>query len=236
MCNAANHSYGCRCGFGGEGSLGGGNIGISRSPNTALPRGLLRNYSLSDLAIKLGRSLTIPTVCRYCEADIFLFASPTGGFAVFDHLGIPWPKHGCWGSQMHRDWTINLEESRHCDFKIPVPSGVIYYPYQLSDGSYVSGTIIWVKNVNHPRGIKPLIELDLLDVDGKLVYRFNSLVELGVGSCIYAQVASVRDVGICLVNIEVAEYPGVIVGEEGNGGNSFVERDRTARILGGVWR
>jgi hypothetical protein len=52
---------------------------------------------MRDLAAALGQSLLFPVVCRYCGADIWLFATPEGGFAIFDAVGKPWPKHECWG-------------------------------------------------------------------------------------------------------------------------------------------
>jgi hypothetical protein len=210
MCNGFKHTVGCHCGFGGEGHLGGRHVGTPRSPDAVLPRGTLRRFSLPDLATKLGRSLVIPTNCRYCGTDIYLFASPNGGFAVFDELGIPWPKHSCWDSLRHGDWTVKLENSRHSDFKIPCPSGVIYYPFWLASGSHVSGTIMWVKHVEHPRGIEPLVQMDLLN--GRFLHRFSALVELSVGSHISGEVAQVGDVGTCLVNIEQAEYCDGITG------------------------
>jgi hypothetical protein len=52
---------------------------------------------MRDLATRLGASLTFPTKCWYCGSAIFLYAHPNGGFAIFDSLGIPWPKHACYG-------------------------------------------------------------------------------------------------------------------------------------------
>src|SRR5262245_23189103 len=102
MCNAWNHSPGCMCGWGGEGHSGGGSSG-GPSMTDAQERRLgfgssgesFRTGSMAELAFELGHSLVFPVQCKYCGATVYLFASPDGGFVVFDDLGPPWPKHWC---------------------------------------------------------------------------------------------------------------------------------------------
>lgn len=100
MCNARNHGWTCTCGFGGEGHLGGGGYrggsGLALRPSAATPAAHY-GQSMRLLALSLGRSLTFPTACRYCGHHIYLYAHPNGGFAIFDDLGVPWPKHQCAG-------------------------------------------------------------------------------------------------------------------------------------------
>ena len=88
MCNAHNHSDYCTCGFGGEGHLGGGGGGWGSSTLSSMSQSfestkIYYSYgsSLRDLAQELGYSVIFPTCCRYCEALIYLFANPDGGFA-----------------------------------------------------------------------------------------------------------------------------------------------------------
>lgn len=130
LCNSWNHSPWCTCGFGGDGHLGhswggGGNYSCP-SPRwmrgrTSIPwlppkKGVIQNVqvycsyrqSMSELAADLGYSVLFPTDCRYCGRRIYLFASPEGGFAIFDEIGIPWPKHQCWGVRSNsRDYRGN---------------------------------------------------------------------------------------------------------------------------------
>lgn len=66
MCNAHNHSPSCTCGFGGEGSVGGG-------------------YGGSRTIYWFGA----------CGAAVYFYRSPFDGRVFFDDLGPPWPKHAC---------------------------------------------------------------------------------------------------------------------------------------------
>lgn len=102
MCNAYNHSPGCNCGWGGGNNGGwsaswrrglGGGFGGSGDDNIHID---CRSF-MQQLAADLGYSIVFPTLCRYCGEPIYLYAAPNGGFAIFDHLGPPWPKHQCWG-------------------------------------------------------------------------------------------------------------------------------------------
>lgn len=116
MCNAWNHRPGCRCGFGGEGHLGGGHGGSFGAGFAASPQqgygsfmhtvatapsssGRPHSYgsSIRKQAADCGHSLLFPAVCRYCRGNIWLFATAIGGFTIFDDPFPPWPKHSCGG-------------------------------------------------------------------------------------------------------------------------------------------
>src|SRR6266536_3317788 len=105
MCNGNNHDPGCMCGFGGEGHLGGGhgNSSCTTSPGyipgerVDFGESSFRMSRMAELAVELGYSVVFPVHCRYCGMPVYLFASPDGGFVVFDELGPPWPKHRCMG-------------------------------------------------------------------------------------------------------------------------------------------
>jgi len=77
---------------------------------------------MRDLAIELGYSIVFPTICRYCGQEIYLFASPDGGFAIFDDLGIPWPKHECWGVEADTPDYTSLSLEYSSNYRLPVPS------------------------------------------------------------------------------------------------------------------
>ncbi len=77
MCNAHNHSFGCRCGWGGEGHLGG-------------PPNWDRAYQWKHRDEDFCRQ----TTCRKCGEPVF-FVRHNGGSVWFDTLGWPWPKHPC---------------------------------------------------------------------------------------------------------------------------------------------
>ena len=81
MCNAWNHSPGCSCGWGGQGTT---------SPSQSTPR------LAAWISPNLLSSYTIPNAsCPICGASVFFYVSPHGGRVFFDELGPPWPKHPC---------------------------------------------------------------------------------------------------------------------------------------------
>lgn len=85
MCNAWNHSAGCRCGWGGEGHLGqsgSSNFGVRATTNGA------SEPSYHSYINPSAR-------CPECKAPVFFYQSPYGGRVYFDELGPPWPKHPC---------------------------------------------------------------------------------------------------------------------------------------------
>lgn len=90
MCNALNHSPGCRCGFGGEGHLGRGPGGVDEG------NGGFAAYANPIITAWPHRNedFTAPTTCPRCKAEVF-FVRHNGGSVYFDELGPPWPKHGC---------------------------------------------------------------------------------------------------------------------------------------------
>lgn len=128
MCNAHNHSPGCNCGFGGgyrgtswaagwRGGLGGiwsGFGGFER----VIPHIDSRSF-MQQLADELGHSIVFPTICRYCFRPIYLFAARNGGFAIFDHLGPPWPKHECYGIQQNVARYVILDVARFGRISVP---------------------------------------------------------------------------------------------------------------------
>jgi hypothetical protein len=98
MCNGWNHPLGCPCNF--RGGHGGANLGsyvVAGTRPSAASAVTYYHSPMRMLAASLEHSVTFPTECRYCGTDIYLYASPTGGFAIFDALGKPWPKHDCPG-------------------------------------------------------------------------------------------------------------------------------------------
>jgi len=119
MCNAWNHSADCGCGFGGDtGGAGGAHPFVDEPSTFDYPRDMRR------LAISLGRSLCFGASCWHCGRFIYLLATCHGGFAIFDELGSPWPKHSCSGyprpdSPYHWPTGVPLRRGTW----IPVPDG-----------------------------------------------------------------------------------------------------------------
>ena len=98
MCNAWNHSYDCTCGWGGTGIwVEAEDLEAAGSAEHLTHLGSLRTTGCRcpSLSAQLGHSVTFPANCWYCGQLIFLYSHPNGGFAVFDELGWPWPKHDC---------------------------------------------------------------------------------------------------------------------------------------------
>lgn len=101
MCNSWNHSYDCRCGFGGEGHLGRNNS------STRIFESNFLNHRISY------ESFVNPNAkCPVCEAPVFFYQSPYGGKVFFDELGHPWLKHPCTdNSLINSDVKLKTEPS-----------------------------------------------------------------------------------------------------------------------------
>lgn len=83
MCNAWNHSSGCRCGWGGDGHLGRGGGGWN-------PRSTWEG----------GYDLSSPNaICPVCSAAVYFIRPRNGGCIWLDEMGPPWPKHACMVTQ-----------------------------------------------------------------------------------------------------------------------------------------
>jgi hypothetical protein len=84
MCNAKNHAPNCRCGWGGEGHLGG------NSGNYGYP------INVPPLQFTAYETFVNPNArCPICTLPVFFYQSEYGGRVFFDALGPPWPKHPC---------------------------------------------------------------------------------------------------------------------------------------------
>jgi hypothetical protein len=89
MCNAANHSRFCPCGFGGD-TGGGGRRGRGDSGFVATIEPVSPQWAAGRV-----ESYVTPTSCPECGAAVWFYRSPYDGRVFFDRLGWPWPKHGC---------------------------------------------------------------------------------------------------------------------------------------------
>lgn len=82
MCNGNNHTYGCRCGWGGDGHSGKRTNG--------------NNNSVFFFKKTMYISYLNPNAkCPVCKTSVFYYQSPNGGRVFFDEIGPPWPKHPC---------------------------------------------------------------------------------------------------------------------------------------------
>lgn len=92
-CNAWNHPPGCPCGWRG-GNHGGGRRG-GYHPNV-YAEFVLNSLSWSRSRAEGVSSYTNPNAyCPVCGKPVFFYRSQYNGRVFFDHLGPPWPKHGC---------------------------------------------------------------------------------------------------------------------------------------------
>ncbi|WP_019904781.1 hypothetical protein [Methylobacterium sp. 77] len=67
-----------------------------------VPRPEMRVYGHDD-ASSVSRNVTIPNArCPVCGDPVFFFMAANGGRVFFNHLGQPWPKHGCTDSENGR--------------------------------------------------------------------------------------------------------------------------------------
>jgi hypothetical protein len=114
MCNAANHSDDCDCGFGGDTGGGGGRRWGSVS-NFAL------HYAPPSFGWSRDSDGTVASYinpnarCAVCACSVFFYRSPYNGRVYFDDLGWPWPKHSC---------TDNRQEPRRATRTSTVPKSL----------------------------------------------------------------------------------------------------------------
>lgn len=63
------------------------------------------------------QTITFPTLCRECQADIFILRCNCGSLVLFDDLGPPWPVHDCDNAK----WAQNLPKTQLGNGSISVP-------------------------------------------------------------------------------------------------------------------
>lgn len=195
MCNAHNHYVGCRCGFGGEGHLGGGGY---RGGAGAVPAYYSYHSSMRDLAQDLGHSLLFPVFCRYCGQPIWLFADANGGFAIFDSRGWPWPKHECWG--------INPKTPRYSEeaprfssrYRFPIPADK--EPETPEPGASIDGTLISAVDATNSSA-------RVVDIyDGRHIWEVALRSPIPLGTSIHGRVEAGTPVPV-LKDLEICELP-----------------------------
>jgi hypothetical protein len=82
VCNAFNHAWDCRCGWGGDGHLG------RRGPGGAY-HGIRRVWDTPE-------SYLFPNGnCPRCGEEVFVCRYGDGRAVLLDELGPPWPRHAC---------------------------------------------------------------------------------------------------------------------------------------------
>ncbi len=171
MCNALHHFSGCRCGFGGEGHLGKGG---GRSGGRSLGPGWWRSSGnggfnsscMSELAQSLGYAILFPVLCKFCGKHIYLFASPNGGFAIFDDVGKPWPKHHCQGVVRTSEVGCSFPRSPLTNYVFPVPDSALGPSEQVKPGERISGIVVEMREVPQPEGLQWEIDLYHAGRDG----------------------------------------------------------------------
>ena len=84
MCNAWNHPSWCRCGFGGEGSRGGGG---NYSHSSLFDYANARRWRTDDFCVRRS--------CPKCGKNPVWFIHYNGGSVWVEILGPPWTKHPC---------------------------------------------------------------------------------------------------------------------------------------------
>jgi len=95
---------------------------------------------MCERAAELGHSLLFPVICRYCGTRIYLFATPEGGFAIFNDVGGDWPKHDCWGVHQATTRYTDLDPTFSRDYSFPVPADIQHRT--PAAGSQVVGTVL----------------------------------------------------------------------------------------------
>ena len=98
MCNAANHSPACNCGFGGVYYGGGGGFlgqtSLSHVISLSPPSPSVSAIGKQPAVIRDAE--TYPTTCWWCGAEVYYHTNGYGDSVLFDALGYPWQIHPCW--------------------------------------------------------------------------------------------------------------------------------------------
>jgi hypothetical protein len=200
MCNGNHHYPGCMCGWGRGGRYGGR---VVRLPHHALGHRdaercrRWRNMPMSELAAELGRSILFPVDCRYCGDRIFLYANPDGGFAMFDDVGPPWPKHRCPGMpgrpEGYRLATCPLSPR----YGMPVPEAIGMAEYR--DGSLLKGAVVLIRQATVVRRAEAFFDIALYD--GRFLFAIRTLEPLSMGAFVAGWARFTPGVGTCLEGI-----------------------------------
>ncbi len=147
MCNAHNHSYGCTCGFGGEGHSGHRWSDLTNSSPDSGRVSFTSKMAAGDSSKEKEsdhRTYTIP--CWWCKAQVFYHTNGYGDSVLFDRLGYPWQVHECWElyREVRKDRAakyerlrdqISLEENRRPSYRRPAPrtpENITYLPHAQS--------------------------------------------------------------------------------------------------------
>lgn len=160
MCNAWNHRPSCRCGWGGEGHLGGGRSGATAFALGPSP------VMLSGRAVSRNGKQTISFLdpnarCPVCRAKVYFYQSPHGGRVFFDDLGWPWPKHPCTDNQAQRlssdpvQW-IGNDDDQLAHFLVHEWVEKGYYPLictMKKGGKQVGGEFLFTREGESARSV-----------------------------------------------------------------------------------
>jgi hypothetical protein len=153
---------------------------------------------MSELAAELGRSLLFPVDCRYCGDRIFLYANPDGGFAMFDDVGPPWPKHHCHGRLGRPAEGYRFPASPFSPrYDMPVPKGVETVEYQ--NGNPLKGAVVLMKQAMVPRRVGDLYDVVLFN--GRFLYVIRTRESLSLGVFVAGIPRFSSGVGTCLEEI-----------------------------------
>ena len=148
---------------------------------------------MCERAAEFGHSLLFPAICHYCGARIYLFATPEGGFAIFDDVGGDWPKHDCWGVHQAATHYTDLDPTFSRDYPFPVPAHAQHRT--PTAGSQVVGTVLREDRPSRPGGLSESLIFDGTSVlrvafaDGKYVGRcIRGFVQLRHGQAVLTAV------------------------------------------------
>jgi hypothetical protein len=152
---------------------------------------------MSEMAAELGHSLLFPAQCWSCGRSIYLFAAPNGGFAIFNDIGVPWPKHRCPGRPDGPD--VRFFPANFCPvYDIPVPQGVGFRGYDA--GQRLKGAVARVRRIDVRRRTEAVFDLVLYNGEG--LFKTCVMEELPTGAFVRGIATFVPEVGTCLKQIE----------------------------------
>lgn len=110
-----------------------------------------------DLAWECGHSIIFPRYCWYCGQLIYLYANPNGGFAIFDELGPPWPKHCCSGVHQNNQKYSERIQSYKDKYDFLIPSHTAPSTHHTS--KEFSGMVVKLWADSHPTASERKVDI-----------------------------------------------------------------------------
>lgn len=133
------------------------------------------------------------SLVQILRALVYLYAAPNGGFAIFDELGPPWPKHECQGYAPGNSIELKMPSACLPRYDLPVPPSILS---SCQEGEHLRGTVVAVTPDTAPSEGDATCEVDIFD--GSRLYR-KLIVKflVPIGCCLEETSRELTDTASC---------------------------------------